>query len=302
MKEIKISKINESIENRALDYIYEQDSRFYEQLEITAERIAYHKDKKPIVLLAGPRGSGKKLSARIIRKELEKMGIRTFLITIDNYMLSEEQAGVSEFEHPIRIDKKALTEDMLKIIAAKPIYVTSYSKETEDYTMGGEIDFHKGDVLIVEGLQAINPDVTDAFDEYANLVYASVRTRVVSGGGLRLHPSKIRLLRRLVRDGLYRGQALSEILDLSEETQRREDRFVMPYKYRVNYEIDTFLGYEASAYKSLILPKLYELKATYPVEEKIGDLIKFLEDVKEIDVSTVPENSLIHEFMDVVKI
>ena len=302
MKEIRVSKINESIENRLTDFLYESDLRYNEQIEIIAERVAANREKRPIVLLAGPRGSGKKISARKIRKELEKLGVRAFLISLDNYHLSEEESGVWEYEHPIRIDRKAFTEDMLKIVEGKPIYVTSYDKQSEGYTVGGEIDFRKGDVLIVEGLQALNPDVTDDCDNYASLVYASVRTRIVGNSGQRLHPSKIRLLRRLVRDGLYHGEEISEILDACEETQRREDRFVMPYKYRANYEIDTFIGYELSVYKPLILKKLSELESTYPLSEKIGDLMRLLREIEEIDISKLPEKSMIHDFMDGVKL
>ena len=300
MREIKLTRINDSILSDIDKFIRESDLRYEEQIEITADSIAYRKDECPLVFVAGPRGSGKKISARKIRYELEKQGIRTFLITLDNYLMNNNPNEISDFENPLRINKQAFDADMSKIVEGKPIYVTSYSKEQSGYTIGGEVDFKKGDVLIVEGLQALNPEVTDSWDDYARYVYTSIRTRVVSEQGTRLHPSKLRLLRRLVR-AMYNGKPIEKILDAFDETQLREDRYVMPYKYRANYEIDTFIGYEASAYKPLILPKLEELSKTYDLREKFGDLMHFLGDVETMPIEAVPENSMIHEFMEGIK-
>lgn len=300
MKEIKLTKINSSTRNNLDGFIRESDLNYQEQIEITAESIAYRKDECPLVFVAGPRGSGKKISARKIRYELEKQCIRTFLITLDNYLVQREASEISDFENPTRINKQAFDADMQKIVDGKPIYVTSYSKEQSGYTIGGEVDFKKGDILIVEGLQALNPDVTETWDDYSRYVYTSIRTRVISESETRLHPSKLRLLRRLVR-AMYKDKPIEKILDAYDETQLREDRFVMPYKFRANYEIDTFIGYEASAYKPLILPKLKELSATYDLNEKFGDLMNFLNDVSEMPIEKVPENSMIHEFMEGIK-
>ena len=300
MKEIKLTKLNSEIADNLDEFIKDSDIKYQEQIEITAESIAYHKNECPLVFVAGPRGSGKKISARKIRTELEKQGVRTFLITLDNYLMNDNPNEISDFENPFRINKETFNADMGKIVEGKPIYVTSYSKQQSGYTIGGEVDFHKGDVLIVEGLQALNPEVTDAWDDYARYVYTSIRTRVVNEKGTRLHPSKIRLLRRLVR-AMYNNKPIEKILDAFDETQLREDRFVMPYKYRANYEIDTFIGYEASVYKPMILPKLEALNAENLLEHKFEDLLLFLTDIESMPLSAVPENSMIHEFMEGIK-
>ena len=300
MKEIKIAKLNEEIENNASKFISDSDFKYEEQIDITAECISARRQTKPLVFVAGPRGSAKKITARKIRNALEKNGVKAFLITLDNYLLADADEDAYDFENPTRINIEAFNEDMRKIIDGKPIYVSAYSNQTSGYTLGGEIDFHKGDILIVEGLQTLNPEITDGYDDYASYVYASVRTRIVSGNLARLHPSKIRLLRRIVR-ATYNGKPIESILDVADETQIREDRYIMPYKYRANYEIDSFIGYEASAYKALILPKLLELEKTYPLNKKFGDLMKLLDEVSPLDTNLVPENSMIHEFMDGIK-
>ena len=76
-------------------------------------------------------------------------------------------------------------------------------------------------------------------DESSARLYISVRTRVADGG-LVLHPAKIRLLRRMVRDRLYRSRSVEETLRLYDSVQRGEGLYIMPHKHRATHEIDTF--------------------------------------------------------------
>ena len=93
----------------------------------------------------------------------------------------------------------------------------------------------------MEGIHALNPDVIGHSDEYTNRVYVSVRTRLESGGEL-LHPSKIRLMRRLIRDKLYRGRSITETMEFFKSVERGEDLYIMPYKHRASFDIDTFIA------------------------------------------------------------
>ena len=148
----------------------------------------------------------------------------------------------------------------------------------------------------MEGIHALNPDVIGHSDEYTNRVYVSVRTRLESGGEL-LHPSKIRLMRRLIRDKLYRGRSITETMEFFKSVERGEDLYIMPYKHRASFDIDTFIAYEPMVYRDILLDDLHRVSRTYPEYEKYADIEKFLRKLEPLDPANVPDNSLVREFI-----
>ena len=75
--------------------------------------------------------------------------------------------------------------------------------------------------------------------------------------------------------------------------QRGENAFIMPYKYRSTYDVDTFIPFEIGLYKSLLLDKTKNISP----DERVADIIKTLENVEPLDISLVPQTSLIREFV-----
>jgi 3'-phosphoadenosine 5'-phosphosulfate sulfotransferase (PAPS reductase)/FAD synthetase len=89
-------------------------------------------------------------------------------------------------------------------------------------------------------------------------LYISVRTRVVYDD-VTLHPSKVRLLRRMLRDRVGRGRRPAETIALFASVQRGESRFIMPYKHLADFDIDTFIAYELGVYKKAFYEELKEI-------------------------------------------
>ena len=131
-------------------------------------------------------------------------------------------------------------------------------------------------------------------DESSARLYISVRTRVADGG-LVLHPAKIRLLRRMVRDRLYRSRSVEETLRLYDSVQRGEGLYIMPHKHRATHEIDTFFPYEIGAYRPLLLQDLLGLgpEALAPIQ----DLLQILTNAAPLREAFVPRSSMIREFI-----
>ena len=153
-----------------------------------------------------------------------------------------------------------------------------------------------GDIVIIEGIHALNPDVTGHSDEFTNRVYVSVRTRLEDNGVL-LHPSKIRLMRRLIRDKLYRGRSISETMDFFRSVERGEDLYIMPYKHRASFDIDTFIAYEPMVYRNILLSDLEQVSQTYGNYDHYADIELFLRALSPLGREAVPDNSLVREFI-----
>ncbi len=124
-----------------------------------------------------------------------------------------------------------------------------------------------------------------------------MRTRVRCEGTI-LHPSKIRLMRRVIRDNLFRDRKPLDTVLLYDSVERGEEAYIMPYKSRADYDVDSFLDYELSVMK-MLLPKISaEDKETLSKEEAvIHDLHNILTHLTPVDPALVPKESLLREFI-----
>ena len=255
------------------------------------------------VFLVGPSGSGKTTTASRIARLLEDNGCRAHTISMDNYFLTltkEEkrlgEQGKFDFESPKRLDTELFKAHLEKLNRCERIDVPTFDFAEQKSRPGMPLERQPGDIVIMEGIHALNPEVTGHSDDYTNRVYVSVRTRLEDNEGL-LHPSKIRLMRRLIRDKLYRGRSVVETMEFFRSVERGEDLYIMPYKGRANFDIDTFIGYEPLVYRDILLPELEKISHSYEHYADYADIEKFLRELLPLDREYVPDNSLVKEFI-----
>lgn len=297
---IALHSINEEIRNDPLTYIQAVNAAYHDQLRQIAGDIADNRDKVPIILLSGPSGSGKTTSALMIEKMLDDQGIETHTLSLDNYFspLSEQEKelfakGQLDLESPGRIDSRFLTEQLTAIYNCEPVQLPVYDFKESTRIMSGRTLCRKpGELVILEGIHSLNPDVIHFPDEKTAKIYVSVRTRIELDGTV-LHPSKIRLMRRLVRDLLFRKRSFHDTLMMFHSVEEGENKYIMPYKYRSTYDVDTFMAYEINAYRPFLLDALRN-RGYDPITE---DMLTYLEHTEPLDKNIVPPDSLICEFI-----
>ncbi len=282
--------------------VLESDRRHYfRQIEQAARLIAENKDKRPIVLLAGPSGSGKTTTALLIERELERMGIVTHTLQMDDYFtpLTEEELRLLaenklDLEKPTRVDIPYFQKDLDRILAGEEIELPRYDfRNSRRVYEGRMLQRRQGEIVIMEGIHAMNPDVTGHADSTTR-VYVSVRTRMTAKDGQTLHPSKIRLMRRLLRDRTGRGRKLTETIGMKDRVDRGEQLYIMPYKELAHCSVDSFYSAELSIYK----PYLYEdLKSLLPEHPELADLVHILTELPGLPSEIVPTDSLLREFI-----
>lgn len=302
---ITVKEINEQIKYNCKGYIQQCEQEYEHKLQEVANSLAENINQKPIILLSGPSGSGKTTSALRIEKMLQKKGINTHTISMDNYFLPEIQTpdavdehGKIDYESPKRMDIALFKQHMIKLANCEEISVPRFDFAGQFRLPEVEILKRKPHELIIfEGIHALNPEVTGNTEEIANCIYVSVRTRLKLSDGTALHPAFIRLMRRLVRDRLYRGRKFVETFDMYKGVRRGEELFILPYKYRANYSIDTFIPYELAAFKNIMLKEL-EMSVQIPEYNKFRATLEFISHCTAIDdLSAIPQNSLVKEFI-----
>ena len=297
---IELKKINAQVTENTAEFIRSSNEAYLESLKKIAEDIALHRDKKPIILLSGPSGSGKTTSALMIEKILDEQGIETHTLSLDNYFspLTEQEKelftlGKLDLESPKRVDSPFLTEQLREIYHCRPVELPIYDFKESVRIRSGKILHRKpGELVILEGIHSLNPDIITFKDSRTAKIYVSVRTRIAKNGVL-LHPSKIRLMRRLVRDMLFRKRSFQDTLMMFHSVEDGENKYIMPYKYRSDYDVDTFMPYEICAYRSFLL----EAFRNMPEEPLVRDMLDFLEQTEEISPEAITPDSLICEFI-----
>ncbi len=297
---IELQTINEKLLTDPHGFVLETDNAYQQQLSGIADDIAAHREERPIILLSGPSGSGKTTTAQMLEKILDERDIETHTLSLDNYFhsLTDEERemfarGELDLESPNRVDSEFLSRQLAEIELGNPVELPMYDFKESVRVMNGNILHRKpGELVILEGIHSLNPDVIRIPDKKTAKIYVSVRTRITKNGEI-LHPSKIRLMRRMVRDRLFRKRSLEDTLMMFRSVEEGENKYIMPYKYRSTYDVDTFMAYELGAYRDHLLKDLMEMTG----EPEIRDAVAFLSEIEAMPMGALSEHSLIREFV-----
>jgi uridine kinase len=182
---------------------------------------------------------------------------------------------------------------MLKLANYGTVEVPGFDFKTQDRVPGSRLERKKGEMILFEGIHALNPEVT-GYEDISSCIYVSVRTRIQLSNGELFHPELIRLMRRIIRDRNFRNRLPSETMDMFDSVQRGENLYINPYKSRAHFQMDTYQGYESSVYANILSDDFAQLDSKYMRFYPICNLIK---DLSGISAEHVPESSMIREFI-----
>lgn len=305
MEYISTKEINKNISENRDEFIRKVENNYHNRLNNIAKKIMLEDHEKPVILVSGPSGSGKTTSSLIIEKRLTDAGHKAKTISLDNYFLPKnaknmpfDECGKIDLESPRRLDIELLHDHIKKLIDREPIDIPIFDFKTQMRASSVPFRREKGHVILIEGIHALNPYVIgEDVSDYTIKVYVSVRTRVKCNDGTVIHPRAIRLMRRLIRDKMFRGRRLEEVFDMFKSVSRGEDLYIMPYKKRANFDIDTFISYEPSAYKNILLNDLLGVQREYQNTEDCRMLIQLLSEVNSIPTDIIDNMSLVREFI-----
>ncbi len=301
---ISTSNINSGLANDTPGFIKLSEEIYNERLREAAEKIYADRKYRPLVLLSGPSGSGKTTSALRIAKLLADKGLIVHTVSMDNYFLPDgvgeiplDEDGKPDFESPYRVDIPLFSEHLGKLFRCEAVEMPVFDFGTQSRTSYVPVHRKENELFIIEGIHALNPEVTGDSDDFTTCVYVSVRTRIRTSDGEIMHPRRIRLMRRLNRDRLFRSRRLEDVFGMYGGVTRGEEKFIIPYKGRAAFDIDTFIPYEVSVYAKMLLSDLNSADASLTDTEDFGIMMKVLEELTPLNEEYVPGDSLVREFV-----
>ena len=285
--------------------IEEADARYYQKVEEAADQILANKQRSPIILLSGPSGSGKTTTAMKISEALERRGVYTHYVSMDDYYntitpetVPRTPEGEMDLESPLCLDLELMNRHFTELSAGKRIYVPKYefSRQMRIQEPSKSIRLKKDEMVVFEGIHALNSMITDVHPEAFKL-YISARSDVTLNGVKVFDRSWFRLVRRTVRDFKFRGTDPVQTISMWANVVRGECNYIAPFKDKANFCFDSSFSYElpvlnATATKLFqTIPKgverFDELKQVFPALLLFGD----------IDESLVAEDAVLREFI-----
>lgn len=306
MNYFDIKDINDAVKD-PLEFIRWSQDQYNAKVEAAALDILNAAEKgKPLVLLSGPSGSGKTTTANRIEQWLTAHGHPSHTISMDNYyyrradgVMPTDEEGQVDFESPDLVDMALLRQHLELMAEGKPVEMPTFDFAAQQRT-NVTIPVHRkpGEIIVMEGIHALNPLVLGEERNLSTGIYISVRTRIRNDDGFILHPSKIRLARRLLRDFRHRGADYTATVTKLRSVNRGERLYINPYKDAAEVQFDTFIPYELSIYRNEILLYMNKVDQTFLEDFDVSDLAPFLRLIDPISSKLVPEDALIQEFID----
>ena len=256
-----------------------------------------------IVLIAGPTSSGKTTFSRRLSVQLLAHGLSPYPLELDNYFVQRDQTplgedGQPDYESIEALDLNLLGEHLEKLIGGKTVQLPRYNFKSGTREAGDQVQLHKGQILILEGIHGLNPRLLPGpLTGRAYRAYVSALTQINLDRHNRVSTTDTRLIRRIVRDARERGYSAAQTIARWESVRRGEKRYIFPYQENCDVMFNSALVYELSALKPLAEPLLRQVPyGTYEyIEAK--RLLAFLEWFLPIESNTIPANSIVREFL-----
>ena len=299
-----LKQLNEGIRSDPQAFVDECDAAFHKKVETAAQKIAGHRAESRIILLSGPSGSGKTTTALKIEEQLEKMGIETHTVSMDNYFntIDPETAprnreGAIDYESPFCLDVDLLNRHFAMLDRGETIHVPKYefARQMRSDILSQPMRLGPDELAIFEGIHALN-DIIVGKNPRAFKLYIAARSSLRDeDGSVVFDHAWLRLCRRIVRDYQFRGSDAAFTLKMWSNVRRGEKLYISPYQDNAHWMFDSSLAFEFAVLKPIVVPLLEAVPAgKYSV---VDDMLRGFEKIEPLDSKYVAPDSLAREFI-----
>ena len=259
---------------------------------------------RSLVLIAGPSSSGKTTFSHRLGIQLQANGLKPHVISLDDYYVNRsdtplDEEGKPDFESLYAIDVPKFNEDLHGLLAGETIHMPKFNflTGTREYK-GHYLKMAADDVLVVEGLHGLNPELTGSIPSSNKFkIFISALTQLNLDDHNRIPAADTRKIRRIVRDGQFRGFDAKRTISLWPAVVRGENENIFPFQDEADFIFNSALVYEMCVLKTYAMPSLFAIGREEPEFTEAARLLKFLDCFMAIVEKEVPNNSLIREFI-----
>ena len=289
--------------DHSIDLINISEALQEKKIAHIADEIAKRKGVK-LILLAGPSSSGKTTTCKRLSIQLIANGLRPLQISLDDYFVDREQSprdekGDYDFESIHALNLKLINEQFNALFNGEEVELPRYDFPTgKSVKSGNKLKMEDNNVLVVEGIHALNPELTAQIpEELKYRVYVSALTTILLDDHNYIPTTDNRLLRRIIRDYKYRGVDARETTRRWPSVRAGENKWIFPFQENADVMFNSAMLFELAVIKQQAEPLLEQVPENCPEYSEAYRLLKFLKYIKPIPNTDIPPTSLLREFL-----
>ena len=272
-----------------------------------ADMIYARRGSVKIVFIAGPSSSGKTSTSKRLAIQCRILGLNPKVIELDNYFVDRSQTprdenGEYDFEALGAMDLDFLGQQLNDLLEGREVEIPRFDfKEGKRYFNGNMMQLHEKDILIMEGIHALNPAMIPGVDASKVFrVYASALTSLSIDENNNISTSDNRLLRRMIRDNRTRGVVPEETIMRWQSVRRGENRNIFPFQENADAFFNSAHIFELPVLKYYAAPLLRRISPNSPAYTEATRLLKFLDYIVPLspaEIAAIPPTSILREFI-----
>ena len=299
-----VGDFNEAvIKGHSTDLINVSEALQEKKISQIADMIAGRKGVR-VVLISGPSSSGKTTFCKRLSIQLLTCGIKPVQISLDDYFVDREltpkdESGEYDYESLYALNIPLLNKQLKALFDGEEVELPHYNFQTgRSEKSGHRLRLNPDNVLVVEGIHALNPELTARIPEEMKFrVYASALTTILLDTHNYIPTTDNRLLRRIIRDYKYRGVSAAETIRRWPSVRAGENKWIFPYQENADAMFNTALLFELAVIKSQAEPLLEQVPENAEEHAEAYRLLKFLKYIAPIPYRQLPPTSLLREFL-----
>lgn len=299
-----VSDLNRKIEDGKFKELIQLSEALHERriVEI-ADMIT--KNKRRIILIAGPSSSGKTTFAQRLCIQLRVNGLEPLYMGTDDYFVEREhtpldQYGEKNYEDLEAVDIELFNRNMNDLLAGKTVDLPSFNFLTGKKEYGKRItSIRSNQPIVIEGIHALNEALTPAIPrEQKFKIYISPLTQMNIDSHNRIVTTDHRMLRRMVRDFSHRGHSAQSTIASWPKVRAGEDKNIFPFSNEADVMFNSVHLYEICVLKKYAQPLLEAITPDEPEYCDAVRMLNFLRFFKTVeDDSAIVNNSILREFI-----
>ena len=266
----------------------------------------FHREENPVrmVLITGPSSSGKTTFCKRLSVQLLACGLRPYSVSTDDYFVNRVDTpllpnGDYDFDNIETVEYRLLQDHLQRLMQGERVEVPEYNFTTGKREWNGKKLKLSGDtVLIIEGIHALNPLLTQAIPDSAKFkIYISALTSISLDDHNWIPVRDNRLLRRIIRDYNKGAFTAQETISQWPNVCEAEDQWIFPYQETADVMFNSALNIEFAVLRPHAEVILASVPTNCPQYTDAHRLLKFLHYFIPVSDKEIPPTSIMREFV-----
>ena len=304
-----VGSLNQAVrDGKIIDLINLSEALHERKYADIADMIYSRRGSVKIVFIAGPSSSGKTSTSKRLAIQCRILGLNPKVIELDNYFVDREftprdENGEYDFEALEAMDLDFLGKQLNELLEGKEVEIPRFDfKEGRRFFNGNFMKLEDKDILIMEGIHALNPAMIPGVDNSKVFrVYASALTSLSVDENNNISTSDNRMLRRMIRDNRTRGVVPEDTIMRWQSVRRGENRNIFPFQENADAVFNSAHIFELPVLKYYAEPLLRRISPLSPAYTEAKRMLKFLDYIVALtpaEIAAIPPTSILREFID----